>query len=275
MPNPLRALLLGALLPVVAVAAAPAQQGQQLNAPARLLAARKLYYTPTNSGLRSFHCGVYVDWKAMLTRFSGGAVADDNPFLVYLNSVQMSVDDTLDGDGKLTWVDTTSPPVSLQKSRDQMHDGIIQMIGGFYQSWNQFVNGGMVPAPDTSTTETPTDDGGVHMHGKDATTIFDEDFDRNMLLISAHVLITDADPSKNLDNTAYPTYEASTDGLRVNRVRNVLHQPPSAPSSEVSMAVTYMPVGTYQLPATLAVTLVGTGEFDFSFNNCTLNTTKP
>jgi hypothetical protein len=96
-----------------------------------------------------------------------------------------------------------------------------------------------------------------------------------MLLISAHVLITDADPSKNLDNTAYPTYEASTDGLRVNRVRNVLHQPPSAPSSEVSMAVTYMPVGTYQLPATLAVTLVGTGEFDFSFNNCTLNTTKP
>jgi hypothetical protein len=41
------------------------------------------------------------------------------------------------------------------------------------------------------------------------------------------------------------------------------------------MAVTYMPVGTYQLPATLAVTLVGTGEFDFSFNSCTLNATKP
>jgi len=269
MPNPLRALLLGALLPVVAVAAATAQQGQQLNAPARLLAARKLYYTPTNSGLRSFHCGVYVDWKAMLTRFSGGAVADDNPFLVYLNSVQMSVDDTLDGDGKLTWVDTTSPPVSLQKSRDQMHDGMLQMVSGFYQSWNQFVNGGMVPAPDTSTTETTTDDGGVHMHGKDATTVFDEDFDRNMLLTSAHVVMPD------LDNTAYPTYEASTDGLRVINVHNVLHQPPTGPQQDVSMAVTYMPVGAYQLPATLAVTLVGTGEFNFSFNNCTLNPATP
>jgi hypothetical protein len=41
------------------------------------------------------------------------------------------------------------------------------------------------------------------------------------------------------------------------------------------MGVTYMPVGSYQLPATLAVTLTGTGEFDFSFNSCTLNPTTP
>ena len=112
------------------------------------------------------------------------------------------------------------------------------MISGFYQSWNQFVNGGMVPAPDTSTTETNTADGGLHMHGSDATTVFDEDFDKNMLLLSAHVVMT------NLDNTAYPTYEASTEGLRVNKVHNVLHQPPTAPAQDVSMAVTYMPVST-------------------------------
>jgi hypothetical protein len=90
-----------------------------------------------------------------------------------------------------------------------------------------------------------------------------------MLLISAHVVMPD------LDNTAYPTYEASTDGLRVNMVRNVLHQPPTGPEQDVSMGVTYMPVGSYQLPATLAVTLAGTGEFDFSFNSCTLNPTTP
>jgi hypothetical protein len=259
-----RCLLLSATLPLLAVTA-PAQQGPQLNAPARLLAARKLYYTPTAKGLTHFRCNASVDWKAMLTRFSGSPVADNNPFLVYLNSVQFSVKDTLAGDGSLTWTDTTTPPADLQKSRDQMHDGLIQMIGGFYQSWNQFVNGGMVPAPDTSTTETDNPDGGLHMHGKDATTVFDEDFDRNMLLISAHVVM----PS--LDNTAYPTFEASTDGLRVNKVRNVLHQPPTAPAQEVTMAVTYMPVGAFQLPATLAVTLQGVGEFDFSFNSCVIN----
>jgi hypothetical protein len=242
----------------------PASQ-QTLNAPARLLAARKLYYTPTAQGLKSFHCKATVDWKAMLTRFSGGAVDDDNPFLVYLKSVQFTVKDTLDGDGSLTWTDTTTAPANLKASRDQMHDGLVQMIGGFYQSWNQFVNGGMVPAPDTTTTETNLADGGLHMHGKDATTTFDEDFDRNMLLLSAHVVMP------TLDNTAYPTFEASTDGLRVNRVRNVLHQPPTAAAQEVIMAVTYMPVGAYQLPSTLAVTLAGTGEFDFSFNSCVIN----
>jgi len=262
MPNLSRAMLLVVALPLLAVAA-PAQQ--TLNAPARLLAARKLYYTPTAQGLKSFRCTAMVDWKAMLTRFSGSPVADNNPFLVYLKSVQFAVKDNLDGDGTLTWTDTTSPPADLQKSRDQMHDGLIQMISGFYQSWNQFVNGGMVPAPDTSTTETNTADGGLHMHGSDATTVFDEDFDKNMLLLSAHVVMT------NLDNTAYPTYEASTEGLRVNKVHNVLQQPPTAPAQDVSMAVTYMPVSTYQLPATLAVTLQGVGEFDFSFSACHIN----
>jgi len=266
MLNLSRALLFAAALPFFA-AAAPAQQ--QLNAPARLLAARSLYYTPTAAGLQSFHCNATVDWKAMLTRFSGGPVADTNPFLVYLQSVRFEVSDTLDGEGKLTWTDTTSPPANLQASRDQMHGGLIQMIGGFYQSWNQFVNGGMVPAPDTSTTETNTADGGLHMHGSDATTAFDDNFDKNMLLITAHVV------TKELDNMAYPTYEASTDGLRVNRVRNVLHQPPTAPASEVSIALTYMPVSGFQLPATLAVTLVGTGEFDFSFSSCTVKTAAP
>ena len=268
MPNLTRTLLLAAALPLLATAALAQQTstGQLLNAPARLREARKLYYTPTAKGLTFFHCNATVDWKAMLTRFSGNPVPDSNPFLIYLNSVRMEVSDNLDGDGKLTWTDTSTAPANLQASRDQMRNGLLQMISGFYQSWNQFVNGGMVPAPDSSTTETNTDDGGLHMHGSDATTVFDEDFDRNMLLISAHVVMP------TLYNTAYPTYEASTDGLRVNRVRNVLHQPPSAPASEVSMAVTYAPVEGFQLPSTLAVTLVGTGEFDFSFSGCTIKT---
>jgi hypothetical protein len=228
MPNLTRTLLLAAALPLLATAALAQQTstGQLLNAPARLREARKLYYTPTAQGLKFFRCNASVDWKAMLTRFSGSPIADNNPFLVYLNSVKMEVSDTLDGDGKLTWTDTTTPlPRTCRPNRDQMHDGLIQMISGFYQSWNQFVNGGMVPAPDTTTTETNNDDGGLHMHGKDATTVFDEDFDKNMLLLSAHVVMA------NLDNTAYPTYEASTEGLRVNKVRNVLHQPPTAPAS--------------------------------------------
>ncbi len=37
----------------------------------RLFAAHAQYYTPTTSGLKSFHCEASIDWKAMLTGFSG------------------------------------------------------------------------------------------------------------------------------------------------------------------------------------------------------------
>ena len=262
MLNLFRTLLAFVALALPAVAA-PAQH--PLSPADRLLAARKLYYTPTAQGLKSFRCNATVDWKAILPRLSGGPVADDNPVLVYLKSVRFTVSDNLNGEGSLTWTDTTTPPANLQKNRDKMRNGLMQIISGFYQSWNQFVNGGMVPAPDSSTTETATVDGGVHVHGGNATSVFDSEFDRNMLLLSAHVV------DKDLDSTAYPTYEASTDGLRVSRVRHVLHQPPTAPAEEVTMAVTYMQVGSFQLPATLAATLTGTGELDWSFNSCQIN----
>src|ERR1700753_2149124 len=61
--------------------------------------ARSLYYTPTVSGLASLHCDVTFDWKSFLDKASGTTIPEDNPALVYLRSLKLTVDDDLQGAG--------------------------------------------------------------------------------------------------------------------------------------------------------------------------------
>src|SRR5580704_4072400 len=77
---------------------------------ARLTAAHTLYYTPTASGLKSFHCEAAIDWKSMLTRLSGVDIPDDNPALKFLQTVHLSVDDDLKGNGSLGWTSESNAP---------------------------------------------------------------------------------------------------------------------------------------------------------------------
>jgi hypothetical protein len=67
----------------------------------RLFAAHAQYYTPTTGGLKSFRCEATIDWQAMLTRFSGNQIPEDNPMLKYLRTVHLSVVDQLHGKGSL------------------------------------------------------------------------------------------------------------------------------------------------------------------------------
>src|ERR1700760_5137186 len=72
--------------------------------------ARALYYTPTVSGLQSLHCDVAFDWKAFLDKASGQTIPEDNPALAYLRSLQLTVDDDLQGAGSLKWTSPNPPP---------------------------------------------------------------------------------------------------------------------------------------------------------------------
>jgi hypothetical protein len=76
----------------------------------RLIVARGQYYTPTASGLKSFRCEATIDWKALLTRFGGTEIPDDNPVLKYLQTVHLSVTDQLKGQASMEWSDTGVPP---------------------------------------------------------------------------------------------------------------------------------------------------------------------
>ncbi|MGB9068859.1 MAG: hypothetical protein WCC21_09830 [Candidatus Acidiferrales bacterium] len=227
----------------------------------RLFAARAQYYTPTANGLKSFHCEATIDWKAMLKRFSGAEIPEDNPALKYLQTVHLSVVDQLTGKGSMEWIDTGTPPEGQQANLKQMRDGLQTMIGGFFQSWNAYVNGSMVPFPD-KTIDVTTEGVKTHLHGASTNMTFDEDYDENMLLTQAVV------ETSELKVVAVPTYVRTDDGLVVVAVTSQVNQPPAAPALGVTFRVQYTKVDSFQIPSHVVYDIKNIGVIEVAFSAC-------
>ena len=244
---------------------APASPGTSSTGTAKLSAARALYYTPTTRGLQSFHCTVDFDWKDMLTRYSSATVPDDNPFLQYLRTVHLAISDDLKGTGQLEWTAALAPPAGQETSAAKLKEGMQQMMTGFFSSWNAYMNGNMVPAPDATTTVAETPDG-MRMHATAADTDVTELFDKNLLLTEAHVV------QPTSDVYAYPTYVDTTDGRIVSSIRTVYRQPPTAAPAELTLNIAYAPVESFRLPQLLSYELKNVGAFAFKFSACSVQT---
>jgi thioredoxin 1 len=227
----------------------------------RLRVAHAQYYTPTASGLQSFRCEATIDWKAMLTRLGGAAIPDDDPLLKYLQTVHLSVVDQLRDKGSLEWSDAGAPPEAKGQAVKQMREGLQQMMGGFFQSWNVYMNGGMVPLPD-QTVDVTTEGVRTHLHGVSANSKFDEDFDENMLLTQVIAETPD------IKVVAVPTYVRTDDGLVVSVVKSILNQPPSAPPVEVTFRVEYSKVGLFQIPSHVVYDVRNVGVVELGFSAC-------
>jgi hypothetical protein len=228
----------------------------------RLFAAHAQYYTPTARGLKSFRCEATIDWKAMLTRFSGTEIPEDNPMLKYLQTVHLSVVDQLKGKGSLEWSDTGVPPDGKEAAVKQMRDGLQTMFSGFFQSWNAYMNGSMVPLPDNSVEVTSAGNG-VHLRaGTSSDAILDEDFDKNMLLTQAVV------DSPQTRVVAIPTYVRTEDGLVISTVSSRLNQPPSAPPMDVTFRVKYAKVDSFQILSHVVYDIKNVGVIEVAFNAC-------
>lgn len=235
--------------------------GQDTEARNRLAAAHAEYYTPTASGLKSFHCDASIDWKAMLSRFSGKDIPDDNPVLKFLQTVHLAVNDDLHGKGALEWTNTAAPPASIQPAMQQMEEGFQTSVSGFFQTWNAYMNGAMVPIPDSTVIATKSGDG-VHLSGTTKDTSFDEDYDKNMLLTKAVVV------SPTITVSAKPIYINSEDGLLLSSVASQIHQPPTAPETDVTFRVEYMKVDSYQIPSHVVFDIKNTGVIEITFSAC-------
>ena len=236
----------------------PAQDKEARN---RLIAAHAQYYTPTATGLRSFHCDASIDWKMMLTRLSGVDVADDNPALKFLQTVHLAVSDDLHGKGSLDWTNTVDPPEDKRAGMKQIQEGLETSVAGFFQSWNAYMNGSMVPLPDGTVTVTTSGDG-VHMSGTANGMTFDEDFDKNMLLTQALVV------TSNLRVLAIPTFTETSDGLIVSSVMSQVHQPPTAPETDATFRIEYAKVDAYQIPSHVVFDIKNTGSIEIGFSAC-------
>jgi hypothetical protein len=228
-----------------------------------LRAARASYYTPTANGLHSFHCAVTTDWKDFLARITGTEITDDNPFLIYLRTVHLSVDDDVKTTGELNWSNTSTPAAEIEKPAEEFHGAMVQMFAGFFQTWNSFMNGSMVPEPDESSTVTRTSEG-LHLHALSNDTVVDQNYNRAIVLTDAHVA------TSALDVLMYPEYADTADGKIVTVVRSTYRSPPNSPPTDLTMSVTYAVVSSYRLPATVTVDVKNVGRYDFAFAGCTV-----
>ena len=227
----------------------------------RLTVAHAMYYTPTASGLTSFHCDAAIDWKEMLTRFGGKEIPDDNPALIYLKTVHLSVANDLRGKGSLEWASTAEPPAGREDALKRMREGLQTSVAGFFQSWNAYTNGSMVPIPD-STLEVTKSGEGVHLSGTFKSMKIDEDFDKNMLLTQAQVV------SPDMKVLAIPTYVGTADGLLVSAVVSHVNQPLTAPEVETTFRVEYAKVDSFQIPSHLILDIKNTGVIEIGFSGC-------
>jgi hypothetical protein len=227
----------------------------------RLAAAHSQYYTPTATGLKSFHCEAAIDWKAMLSRFSGTEIPDDNPALKFLQSAHLAVNDDLQGQGTLEWTNAGEPPEGRKAGLQQIQEGLQTSVAGFFQTWNAYMNGSMVPLPDSSITITKSGDG-LHLSGTSQQMTFDEDFDKNMLLTQALVV------GPNLKVLAVPTFALTPDGLIISTVASQVHQPPTAPEADATFRIDYAKVDSYQLPSHVVFDIKNTGVIEISLSAC-------
>ena len=260
MPRKISGLLLIAILCLACIPLL----AQDKDPHARLTAAHALYYTPTAAGLKSFHCDAAIDWKSMLTRLSGVDIPDDNPALKFLQTVHLSVDDELRGNGSLGWTSESDAPQDKAAAIKQIQDGLKTSVAGFFQTWNVYMNGSMVPIPDSTVTVTSAGDG-VHLSGTSDGSSFDEDFDKNMLLTEVRVV----NPSMKV--LATPTYTSTPDGLLVSAITSQVSQPSTAPPAEAIFRINYLKVETFQIPSRVVFDIKNTGVIEIAFNSCRIS----
>lgn len=242
-----------------------ASSAQQNKAAERLSTARALYYTPTTAGLKSFSCKVSMDWKAFLDSFSPTPIPEDNPVLIYLNSTQLSVQDDLHAKGSFIWKDTSTPPEKFAAGSAQMRDGMEQMFSAYFQAFNAYMNGSMVPIPDKTVAVTPSGDG-VELHGLEPNRTLVEKYDKDMLLTEVHVV------DANSDELDTPTFASTPDGLLLTKLHMIVKQPATAPPATMDITTGYTTVGTYQIPSSITFDAKNVGSFNFKLTACQTNT---
>jgi hypothetical protein len=251
------------LLAVVCLRFGSPLLAQNNSARERMIAAHGAYYTPTASGLKSFRCDATIDWKAMLQRLTGTEIPDENPGLKYLQTVHLSVADELRGRGALEWTTASVPPAGKEETVKQLQAGLQTAVSAFFQSWNAYLNGSMVPLPDSSMTLTQSGDG-VHLSEVSRDNQIDEDFDKNMLL--SQVLVV----SPDFKVLTVPTYANTANGLLLTSLQSQVNRP-SAPQTETSFHIDYAKVDSFQIPSRVVLNTKNSGLIEFELNNCQAN----
>jgi hypothetical protein len=284
------ARLLAALLPVlltvclIAAAAAHAQNPPASptapSTPAAkpsandefLAKAGKLYYSTAKSGLNGFACAAHPDWHTLfLSASKGAAVAADDPRIVLLQTVKITLHGQLKGGSTLDWNTASNPAKPLDQDStnmlENMHKATNQTLQGFMQFWAPFVDGSVIPA-NSEGLEIAQTANGHSIHLDASGTSLTEVFDSSLILQQFDVVVTGG---TTVNFT--PTYKPTQNGLLVSAFKAHI-QPAGVPpgqAQEMQVEIEYQTLGGFPIPAKINMDVVNSGTFNFVLDGCTVN----
>jgi len=269
---------LGQTSPANGPSTAPPAQASADKAPAALsdadatflAKASSLYYSTTKLGLTGFDCTVRPDWANIFKTVLKGtpAAADDKP-IAALNSTKITIHARLTGPGSaLEWTPGTVAPPDAESFEllEYMHQSTGQALQTFMQFWTPFVNGSVIPDPAAGSEVKKTQTGHT-IHTMDGSASITEVLDAANVVKQFNVETGGA----KIDFE--PSYKPTPNGLLVSGFAVRIQPPGATPDKEQKMdvGVEYQTVNGFLLPHTLSMDAIGTGNFTFTLESCTVN----
>ena len=275
------ALLLAALLAVCLSAAhaqnppaspaAPAQsQPAATPSPydAMLAKARKLYYSSTTDGLAGYDCAIHPDWHTLfVSAQKGAAVAEDDPRIVLLKTVGITLHGRLKGSSTMDWNPPAHPATPLDKDSvtllENMHGAVEQTLQGFMQCWTPFVDGSAIPT-NSEGIQITQNDSGYTLHAEQGDTKVTEVIDMNLILQHFDVVLNGT--SIKFD----PSYKATAKGLLVNEFQAHILPAGTPPeqAQDMQVSIVYQTLDGFPIPARLNMAVVNSGTLNFVMDGC-------
>lgn len=238
---------------------------------AMLAKAGKLYYSTTKYGLGGFTCAVHPDWYTLfVSARKGDTVAENDPRIVLLQSVKLTLHAHMKGGSTLDWEPAPDPSNTLDKDSltllNDMHDATEQTLMGFLQFWTPFVDGSAVPENSEGLEITRTGNG-YKLHAVTSDTEVTEEMDNLLTLTRFNVVM------KQATVNFAPTYAPTAQGLLVNGfLANILAAgAPTGQTQEMHVGIEYKALDGFQIPSRLNMQVIGSGTFNFNFDGCTVS----
>jgi hypothetical protein len=236
-----------------------------------LASAAKLYYSSAKAGLNNFTCAIHPDWHTVFISANKGAtIADDDPRMVLLKSVKITLHARLQGGSTVDWKLPADPghplDANLNKALETIHSGTEQTLQGFIQFWTPFIDGSVIPANSEGVVIAKTEKGHRIQANANGTSL-DELIDDGLVLREFDVVSGGA-----IVNFA-PSYKSTDQGLLVSGFHAHVQPPGVQPdrAQEMNVEIDYQTLRGFPIPARINVDVVNSATFNFLLDGCSVN----
>lgn len=234
--------------------------------------AAALYYSTAKVGLKGFDCQVHPDWARIMTSArQGEAVAADDPRLMLMSSVAITLHARLDGSTSMDWAVPADPAKPLddnQKAQlEQAHQGMEQTLVGLLKMWTPLMNGSLAEGLGGDDVTITPSDSGYTVKSKDSRQPVTEEFDKGLVLKR----FTVGGAGTNVDLT--PEFSSTPQGLLLTSFEAKIQDAgaPAGSGEDMQVKLEYQPVSGMQVLSKVTVVMPKIVEMEFKLDGCVAN----